>query len=150
MFVNKEKIEKGIKIFCLCCIMMNLQEKPQSNMATLHFQTKPALPFCLNPPFSVKIFRTLPPPPPPHFHQFWISWAPALYEGGGEGLHYGVDLRYVWFQSVPYPSYFFISAITLPLILRVSTIRPLLRYLLRSLILVTTVYADWCKRIALL
>ena len=93
MFVNKEKMEKGIKIFCLCCIIMNLQEKPQSNMATLHFQTKPPLPFCLNPPFSVKVFRTLPPPPPPPTSlpsildklssgTLWRGWGRVTLQGG--------------------------------------------------------------------
>ena len=91
MFVNKQNKNKHIKIFFLCCIMINLQTKTSISYG------KP--PFLDKAPSSILPY--LPPPPPrpkkkiffrpTRFHQFWISKAPVSYEEsrGGRGERVG-------------------------------------------------------------
>ena len=106
MFVNKRKINTS-RFFSMLYHEESLK-KPPYNMATTHFWTKPL------PPFSSKNFH----PTPSQFHQFWISWAPVLFE-----LYGGFTLCMVPIRTLS--PYDLISPITLSPILRISTIQPL-------------------------
>ena len=110
------KKDKYIKIFS----MLHHEESPKKpQYSNPPFLDKAPPRFCLNPLFLAKIFR-----PASRFHQFWISWAPTRYEGAGGGrIWVGFTLCMVPIGTLSH--YFFVSPISLPSILILSTIQPL-------------------------